>query len=70
MPTFDIDVTRDDRWWMITIPELDGYVTPDGSINVGDTTQARHPGEIEDMARDYIAVTLDIPIEDVAVRRL
>lgn len=70
MPTFDIEVTRDGRWWAIYIPALDGYVLPDGSINVGGVTQARHRGEIEDMARDYIAVVLDVPIEDVAVKRI
>jgi hypothetical protein len=41
---------------MIHIPELDGL------------TQARFPGEIEDMARDYIAVSTGIPIDQVSVR--
>jgi hypothetical protein len=58
VPTYDIEVTRDGHWWMIHIPALDGV------------TQACHPCEIEYMARDYIAVTLDIPIEDVEVRCL
>ena len=31
-------------------------------------TQARHPGEIEDMARSYIAVSTDQPIDTIAVR--
>ena len=57
MPTYDIEVTRDSRWWMIHIPVLDGL------------TQARFPGEIEDMARDYIAVTTYSHIEDIEVRR-
>jgi hypothetical protein len=56
MATYEVVVTRDGRWWMIAIPALDGL------------TQARHRGEIEEMARDYIAVTLDAPIADVAVR--
>jgi hypothetical protein len=68
MPIYDIEVTRDGRWWMITVPGLGGYVAADGSINVGDTTQARFPGEIEDMARDYIAVSTDTPIEDIEVQ--
>jgi hypothetical protein len=55
MPTFDIEVYRDGRWWMIRIPELDGL------------TQARWPGEIRRMARDYIAVGTDQPIEVIAV---
>ena len=45
MSRFDIHVTRDGGWWMVHIPALDGL------------TQARFPGEIEDMARDYIAVS-------------
>ncbi len=35
---------------------------------LGGLTQARYPGEIEEMARDYIVVTLDAPIYDVKVR--
>jgi hypothetical protein len=70
VPTYDIEVTRDGRWWIITVPGLDGFVTPSGAINVGDTTQARYEGEIDDMAREFIAVTLDIPIEDVHINRL
>jgi hypothetical protein len=52
---FDIEVTRDDRWWMIHVPEIDRL------------TQARHRGEIEEMALEYIAVDTGIPIGDVAV---
>ncbi len=51
-------------------PASDGYIHPDGSINVSDLTQARHEGEIEAMARDFIAVTLDIPHESVLINRL
>jgi hypothetical protein len=58
VPTCDIEVTRDGRWWMITVPELAGYVAADGSINLSDTTQARHEGEIERMARDFIATAM------------
>lgn len=41
---------------MVNVPEIDQL------------TQARHEGEIEEMARDLIAVHQDIPIEEVAVR--
>jgi hypothetical protein len=58
MLTYDIEVTRDGKWWMIHIPVLDGL------------TQARFPGEIEDMARDYIAVTTDTPIEEIRANRV
>lgn len=56
MPTFEYHVTRDGQWWMVHIPELDGL------------TQARFPGEAELMAREWIAVSQGIPIEDVHIR--
>jgi len=49
MNKYTVRVTRDGKWWMVAIPELDGL------------TQARRLAEAESMARDYIAVTLDIP---------
>jgi predicted RNase H-like HicB family nuclease len=52
---YDVTVTREGRWWMIHIPELDGV------------TQARRVSEIELMAREYIAVTLDVKLSDVDV---
>ncbi|MDI3312952.1 MAG: hypothetical protein QJR12_01295 [Mycobacterium sp.] len=42
------------RWWMIH-PEIDQL------------TQARHAGEIEDMARSLIAVSTGQPIDAIAV---
>jgi hypothetical protein len=42
----------------VIIPALDGL------------TQAEFPGEIEEMARDYIAVTTETTIENVEVRRI
>lgn len=56
MRTYDIQVTRDGKWWMINVPAIDQL------------TQARNEGEVEDMARDLIAVHQDIPIEEVAVQ--
>jgi len=50
--TYDINVTRDGRWWMVEIP------------NIG-LTQTRRLGEVEQMAQEYIAVTLDVPISSV-----
>jgi hypothetical protein len=41
---------------MVHIPAIDGL------------TQARYPGEVEDMARSYIAVETGIPIADIEVR--
>ncbi|GAB2606359.1 hypothetical protein [Kribbella endophytica] len=55
MKNYDAVVTRDGRWWMIEIPEMDGL------------TQARRLDDVEKMAREYIAVTLDIPMSQVDV---
>lgn len=67
---FDVEVIRDGDWWMIAIPELDGYVTADGNVNVGGLTQARSRDEVETMAREYISLTLghsnfDLDIQSV-----
>lgn len=53
--TYQVTVTRDDDWWMVHIPELNGL------------TQARFLGEIELMAREWISLTQDIPLKDVSV---
>lgn len=55
MTTYKVEVTRDERWWMIHIPEIDGL------------TQARRIDEIEDMARSFIAVDTDTPLPDVHI---
>lgn len=55
MKNFEAVVTREGRWWMIEIPELDGL------------TQARRLDEVERAAREYIAVTTDVPLSQVAV---
>lgn len=55
MKTYDVTVTRDGKWWMVEIPEIDGL------------TQARRLDEAEDMAREYVAVTLDLPLSEVRV---
>ena len=53
MTTYDVNVTRDGKWWMVEVPAIGGL------------TQARRVTEVEDMARDLIAVTLDVPLSDV-----
>ena len=53
--THDINVTRDGRWWMIEIPDLNGL------------TQARRLGEVEQMAREYLAVAKDVPLSTVEI---
>jgi hypothetical protein len=52
---YEAMVTREGHWWMIEIPELNGL------------TQARRLDKVEEMAREYIAVTLDLPLSQVAV---
>lgn len=48
-------VTREGKWWMVRVPEIDGL------------TQARRLGEAELMARELIAVSQDVPLEGVHV---
>ncbi len=55
MTRYRVEVTRDGKWWMVAIPELDRF------------TQARRLEEAPRMARDYIAIVLDVPIAEVDV---
>jgi hypothetical protein len=52
---YDAEATRDGRWWMIHILEIDGLI------------QARNLEEAELMAREYIAVSTGTPIADIDV---
>lgn len=51
MTIYDVTVSREGRWWMVSIPAINGL------------TQARSVREARAMAREYIAVTLDVPAE-------
>lgn len=53
--TYTATVSREDGWWMIHVPEIDGL------------TQARRLVEAETMARELIAVTLGVPLDTVTV---
>lgn len=53
--TFDVNATRDGKWWFIEIPELD---------TVG---QARTVTEIPEVAREVAALWLNIDPSDVEV---
>ena len=55
MDRYQVEVTRDGHWWMISVPEIDGI------------TQARRLTEVEQAARELIAVTLDVRLSEVAV---
>ena len=48
-------VTREGKWWMVHVPEIEGL------------TQARRLGEVELMAREFIAVSQDLPLDEVDV---
>lgn len=55
MHEFKIEVTREGRWWMVRIPEIDGL------------TQARRLSEAESVAREYIALDRNLPLNDINV---
>ena len=55
MTDYTAIVTRDEKWWMVSIPAIDGL------------TQARRLSEASEMAREYIAVTLDVALDEVTV---
>jgi predicted XRE-type DNA-binding protein len=52
---FKIEVSREGRWWMVYIPEIDGV------------TQARRLSEAETRAREYIALDQNLPYDDIAI---
>jgi hypothetical protein len=52
---YKIEIERDDRWWMVHIPDLGGL------------TQARRLSEAELMGREWIAVTTGTPLDDISV---
>ncbi|WP_336672004.1 hypothetical protein [Tsukamurella sp. USMM236] len=45
---------------MIDVPELEGYRTAGGAINVGTVTQARRYADIEQEARDFICTVVGL----------
>jgi len=55
MHEFKIEVTRESRWWMVHIPDIDGL------------TQARRLSEAETMAREYISLAKGIPVDDIGI---
>lgn len=55
MTAYEATVIRDGKWWMVSIPSIDGL------------TQARRLREAAEMAREYIAASEDVPLESVTV---
>lgn len=56
MPSYNVEVNRDGRWWMIRVPEIDQL------------TQARRISEIADMAKSLIAISTATPLSDIDIR--
>ncbi|WP_458681936.1 HicB family toxin-antitoxin system [Prescottella equi] len=54
MKNYRVEVTREGKWWMVAIPEIDGL------------TQARRLEEVELMAREYIAVDTGVKLDEVS----
>ncbi|HEY0558965.1 MAG TPA: hypothetical protein VGD03_01695 [Frankiaceae bacterium] len=54
--SYAVEVSRDDRWWSVRVPAIDGL------------TQARRLADVDQAARELIADALDVPISQVAVR--
>ena len=54
---------------MVRVPELDGHIGASGAVNCSTVTQARHAGEVDQMAREFIATVTGLPVEDVHLRR-
>jgi len=55
MKTYDATITREDGWWMVHVPAIDGL------------TQARRLSEAPKMAAELIALTLNVPIDSFTV---
>jgi hypothetical protein len=56
MDEYDVEVTRDGRWWMIHVPGIDQL------------TQARRIGDIVPMAESLIAISTDQPLTAIKVQ--
>ena len=56
MHEYRVEVTREGRWWMINVPEIDQL------------TQARRITEIVPMAESLIAISTDQPLSDISAR--
>lgn len=53
MTTYHAQVSQDDKFWLIYVPEVDRW------------TQARHLREVDTMARDLVQVMTGVPLESI-----
>lgn len=65
MRRYRVNVTREDKWWMIEVPELMGHIGPDGATNLSTITQARRLSEVAGQARDFICTVTDVAPSEV-----
>jgi hypothetical protein len=56
MTTYPVTITREDGWWMVHIPDLDGL------------TQTRRLADAEAAARSWIVVTDDVAPSSVDIK--
>lgn len=54
--TYQATATREGRWWLITVPAVNGV------------TQAKRLADAELMARELVAITLDVELDEVAAQ--
>lgn len=55
--TYSVSVTRDGKWWMIAVPELDAL------------TQARRLGDVATNARELIALETGVALDEVEIEQ-
>jgi hypothetical protein len=55
MKSFEALFSREGKWWMVAIPALDGL------------TQARRLADVDQMVREFIAVSLDLALDEITV---
>ena len=55
MHDYKIEITREGKWWMIHIPDIEGL------------TQARRLSEATTMAREYISLAQGIPVDTIRI---
>ncbi|CDZ87302.1 hypothetical protein QM787_20175 [Rhodococcus ruber] len=52
---YTAQVTRDDGWWSVHVPEVDR------------TTQARHLREVKEMAADLVHIMTGSPVDEIEI---
>ncbi|MCX6489388.1 HicB family toxin-antitoxin system [Rhodococcus sp. IEGM 1401] len=55
--TYTVSITRDGKWWMITVPELDAL------------TQARRIDDVATAAKELIALETGVALADVEIEQ-